>query len=65
MMKGFEMNIKRMARLVLGILLGAAVGGNSWAQKAEGLASTPQMGWNSWNKFACDIDERLIHPRKP
>ena len=18
------------------------------------------MGWNSWNKFACDIDERLI-----
>jgi len=34
--------------------------GNSWAQKFESLGSTPPMGWNSWNKFACDIDERLI-----
>jgi hypothetical protein len=42
------------------ISLGAAACGNSWAQQAEGLASTPQMGWNSWNKFACEIDERLI-----
>lgn len=23
------------------------------------LAATPPMGWNSWNRFACDIDERL------
>lgn len=30
------------------------------AQKFEGLANTPQMGWNSWNKFGCNIDERLI-----
>ena len=21
----------------------------------NGLAMTPQMGWNTWNKFACDI----------
>jgi alpha-galactosidase len=27
---------------------------------ANGLAPTPPMGWNSWNKFHCDIDERLI-----
>jgi alpha-galactosidase len=27
---------------------------------ADGLALTPPMGWNSWNKFACNIDERLI-----
>jgi alpha-galactosidase len=26
----------------------------------DGLAPTPPMGWNSWNKFACNIDERLI-----
>ncbi|MDE3056702.1 MAG: glycoside hydrolase family 27 protein [Bacteroidota bacterium] len=25
-----------------------------------GLAKTPPMGWNSWNKFACDINETLI-----
>lgn len=30
------------------------------AQKFEGLAQTPPMGWNSWNKFACNIDENLI-----
>lgn len=30
------------------------------AQKFENLAETPPMGWNSWNKFACNIDESLI-----
>jgi len=54
------MNAKRLAQLVLGLFLSAAACGNSLAQKAEGLANTPQMGWNSWNKFACNIDERLI-----
>ena len=24
------------------------------------LAKTPPMGWNSWNKFACDVSEQLI-----
>jgi len=27
---------------------------------AEVLTATPQMGWNSWNKFACNISESLI-----
>lgn len=27
---------------------------------AGGLAATPPMGWNSWNKFGCRIDEQLI-----
>lgn len=26
----------------------------------NGLGLTPPMGWNSWNKFACNIDENLI-----
>jgi alpha-galactosidase len=26
----------------------------------EPLAPTPPMGWNSWNKFACNIDEALV-----
>jgi len=30
------------------------------AQKYEGLARTPQMGWNTWNKFADKIDQDLI-----
>ena len=24
------------------------------------LALTPPMGWNSWNKFHCDVSEDLI-----
>src|SRR5690606_5163533 len=30
------------------------------AQKVEGLALTPPMGWNSWNHYGCNIDEQLI-----
>jgi alpha-galactosidase len=26
----------------------------------NGLARTPPMGWNSWNKFGCDVSEDLI-----
>lgn len=37
--------------------------GNSIAQKTnkfDGLAMTPPMGWNSWNTFETNIDEKLI-----
>ena len=27
----------------------------------NGLGLTPQMGWNTWNKFACNINETLIY----
>jgi len=30
------------------------------AQKIPGLARTPPMGWNSWNKFQCNVDETII-----
>ncbi len=26
----------------------------------DGRAATPPMGWNSWNKFGCDVSESLI-----
>lgn len=26
----------------------------------NGLASTPPMGWNSWNHFACNVNETVI-----
>ncbi|KAL5569623.1 hypothetical protein UlMin_026198 [Ulmus minor] len=29
-------------------------------QLNNGLAKTPQMGWNSWNFFACNINETVI-----
>ena len=33
---------------------------NGYTQKFDNLAQTPPMGWNSWNKFACDVSEDLI-----
>jgi alpha-galactosidase len=30
------------------------------AQKFDHLADTPAMGWNSWNKYQCNINEDLI-----
>jgi alpha-galactosidase len=30
------------------------------AASADGLALTPPMGWNSWNKFGCDVSEKLV-----
>ena len=24
------------------------------------LAASPPMGWNSWNTFACDINENMV-----
>jgi len=39
------------------VLLASAL---AYGQKFEGLALTPPMGWNSWNKFGCDVSEKLI-----
>ena len=26
----------------------------------NGLAITPQMGWDNWNAFGCKVDEELL-----
>ncbi len=31
-----------------------------YSQKFHSLALTPPMGWNSWNKFGCNVNENLI-----
>lgn len=30
------------------------------SQLDNGLGRTPPMGWNSWNKFACNLNETVI-----
>ena len=40
------------------MLLIALLGGA--AALDNGLGRVPAMGWNTWNKFACDISEDLI-----
>jgi alpha-galactosidase len=48
--------MKKLVFLLSGIILflGAS------AQKFENLAKTPPMGWNSWNKYGCNVSEALI-----
>jgi alpha-galactosidase len=48
-----------MKKIIWTILLGITFFGTS-AQKFDQLAKTPPMGWNSWNKFACNVSEKLI-----
>jgi alpha-galactosidase len=53
-----EKNMKYFyAAMLAGLML---LSGSLYAQKFEGLALTPPMGWNSWNTFACNVDEALI-----
>jgi alpha-galactosidase len=46
----------RLAFLLPPLVLGVA----SSARPADGLALTPPMGWNSWNRFGCNVSEKLI-----
>ncbi|KUJ17891.1 alpha-galactosidase [Mollisia scopiformis] len=40
--------------LVLALFTGQAISVNN------GLARTPQMGWNNWNALGCDVSESLL-----
>jgi alpha-galactosidase len=50
--------------LVAGVLAAAGAEAREHADPLlgtpNGLAQTPPMGWNSWNKFACNVNEKLI-----
>ncbi|HEX8872671.1 MAG TPA: alpha-galactosidase [Candidatus Acidoferrum sp.] len=46
-----------MLALAVAILFQSPV--NAQLQR-DSLAQTPPMGWNSWNKFACNVSEDLI-----
>jgi alpha-galactosidase len=48
------------ARYFFVLAIALAVCASAIAQKAADLAATPPMGWNSWNRFACNVDEKLI-----
>jgi alpha-galactosidase len=47
-------------RIALALVLTLAACAAARAQKFDHLARTPPMGWNSWNKFGCDVSEKLI-----
>jgi alpha-galactosidase len=33
---------------------------SAWGKGFDKLAKTPPMGWNSWNRFSCEIDETKV-----
>jgi alpha-galactosidase len=47
-------------RLLAFMAIAAALPAAAIAQKFAGVAETPPMGWNSWNRFGCSVDEKLI-----
>src|SRR5262249_32524478 len=53
--------MKSLAGLLVGVVLTV---GSSCAEDIVAspnlLALTPPMGWNSWNKFQCNVSEDLI-----
>jgi alpha-galactosidase len=49
------MNHKAAFATLFALLLAAPL-----AALDDGLARTPPMGWNSWNKFGCNVSEDLI-----
>ena len=53
---GGRIPLLTLACLVLSLAALAGQGGPAWMD----IARTPPMGWNSWNKFACDVSETLI-----
>lgn len=55
--------MKKLSFLLLLLSCAAFGQGNNYKQnyrKFDNLAMTPPMGWNSWNKFGCNVDEKLI-----
>ena len=46
--------------LALILAAGPLTAQDSSSRATPRLALTPPMGWNSWNKFGCDVSEQLI-----
>jgi len=50
--------VRVLARV--GLALSLVCLASSLARAGDGLAQTPPMGWNSWNKFGCNVSEKLV-----
>ncbi len=49
-----------MKSFMTGLFILCAFFSELGSQKVENIAMTPPMGWNSWNKFGCNVSEKLI-----
>lgn len=55
-LKGYQLEMRK----ILLVLVAFICSTTAYSQKFDNLALTPPMGWNSWNKFGCDVNEKLI-----
>ena len=53
-------SLKNVAGFILPVLIVILSVNQLSAQKFENLALTPPMGWNSWNVFQTNINEKMI-----
>ena len=58
-MRSASVNRRAVLGLFVFVFSLAALGGQGGPAWMD-LARTPPMGWNSWNKFGCDVSEALI-----
>jgi alpha-galactosidase len=54
--------MRRKLSILMVFVLSVAVGILSAQENpvSKGLALTPPMGWNTWNKFACNVSDELV-----
>src|SRR5437660_8556137 len=52
--------IRSVIAIVFSLLIVATLSAQQPSSPSTGLALTPPMGWNSWNKFGCNVSEDLI-----
>jgi len=45
---------------IMAAIVGLLIAPSLLAGQDKALAATPPMGWNSWNKFGCNVSEDLI-----
>ena len=53
------MNKRRIVSLLIALQLGT-MGFAQASGVSKGLALTPPMGWNTWNKFGCNVSDELV-----
>jgi alpha-galactosidase len=54
-----KMNKRRLVSLLIALQLGT-MGFAQAGTLSKGLVLTPPMGWNTWNKFGCNVSDELV-----